>query len=111
MGPSSPCDDKNDCTSASCAFGSYTTTSQKVCCASGSLLVTVFQDSAFPKPGLGAYFCKDQPSGSRCPLNSLCTSGVCVRKTCRDSRQGTGEECDDKNDCASRVCVNNVCQA
>ena len=109
--PSLPCDDNNDCTSSSCAYDSYNSTSQLVCCTSESSRITKSQDSAFPKEGSSAYFCKGQPSGSRCPNNKLCASGVCVQRTCRDGLQGADEICDDNDDCASRACVNNVCEA
>eukprot|EP00977_Amphora_coffeiformis_P006969 scaffold1513_cov100-Amphora_coffeaeformis.AAC.18 len=62
-----------------CAYESWTVDAPKVCCPGG-------QPAAYVQNPGNTYngeYCTNQPSGSPCNDNRLCTSGLCQGGTCR----------------------------
>jgi len=79
---SETCDDNNDCILGVCAYESYTGAAKLHCCPSGnSEFLRDYAYSNFPKND-DASFCKGQPTGARCPKDSLCASNNCTLNGC-----------------------------
>jgi len=76
------CQEDADCSLGECAFADYTAGAKAICCPTGtSSFISSFSHDVYPKAS-SANFCRDQPTGSACPIDALCESGVCTNGVC-----------------------------